>query len=156
MPIGEGNKTPWSESEMMIDQLGTVDWDGIDLPKDRTLTGAIKMIAKAKAKLAADVSGSVGGNGVSARGLGKRRGASKKAASEEGRRRRPKPPRVTKLGRSKLVWMSWRLIALTTTRGIQTVSKTWQSRESRGMMMASSPEQAMAADVVPTPISCHP
>ncbi|KAK0283592.1 hypothetical protein LTR35_006051 [Friedmanniomyces endolithicus] len=59
MPTGQGNRTPWSDAEKLsvlfqiIEKAGTIPWDNIKLPADRTLLAAKKMINNEREKVTA-------------------------------------------------------------------------------------------------------
>ncbi|KAK1810946.1 hypothetical protein LTR12_014704 [Friedmanniomyces endolithicus] len=56
MPTGQGNRNPWSDGEKLsvlfqiIEKAGTIPWDNIKLPADRTLLAAKKMINNEREK----------------------------------------------------------------------------------------------------------
>ncbi|KAK1056101.1 hypothetical protein LTR74_015183 [Friedmanniomyces endolithicus] len=59
MPTGQGNRNPWSDGEKLsvlfqiIEKAGTIPWDNIKLPADRTLLAAKKMINNEREKVTA-------------------------------------------------------------------------------------------------------
>ncbi|KAK5684371.1 hypothetical protein LTS10_004239 [Elasticomyces elasticus] len=115
MPTGQGNRNPWSDTEkvsprsnpsreirtsanisshqlsvlfQIIEKVGTVPWDEIKLPADRTLLATKKMLNNEKEKVGVLINGEEGGSGS------KKRAASAKADGESPEKKtKPKTPR---------------------------------------------------------------
>ncbi|KAK5704285.1 hypothetical protein LTR97_003300 [Elasticomyces elasticus] len=94
MPTGQGNRNPWSDTEKLsvlfqiIEKVGTVPWDEIKLPADRTLLAAKKMLNNEKEKMTALISGEGSGSPT------KKRAAGAKADGESPEKKaKPRAPR---------------------------------------------------------------
>ncbi|KAK4539240.1 hypothetical protein LTR36_000868 [Oleoguttula mirabilis] len=103
MPTGEGNKTPWTDTEKLmilfqiIEKSGPILWNELELPEGRTKQGVQTMIAKEKGKVKKAKDADASGEGSEATPNGKTKRAGDGDDEESPSKKKPKTPRKKKV-----------------------------------------------------------